>query len=279
MTDWLTITAYRLGIWLAPLLPERFGYWLAARIGDLAYYFRSQARHNFELNLKHVLDLQNSIKNYFDLFRGHQLSAAQVYEQLESVEGLTSLDTALAQGKGLVGGTAHFGNFNMFLHLTAVHLNRTHEIIVPIERIKPAAVFDLVREQRAVQGIQIVPVDTAGRLLLRKLKQGAVVGLAVDLDVTRSGQYVDFFGSPARMPDGAAALAIKYDVPLVLGFIRRLENNKCAVVIEPVAFERTDDRAKDTTRAVEKIIGRLEDWIRRYPEQWLFFQPAWEGDK
>ena len=71
---------------------------------------------------------------------------AQVYAQLESVEGLEHLDNAIALGKGIAGGSAHFGNFNMFVHLTAVHLHKQHEVVVPVERLKPEAVFEIVTQ-------------------------------------------------------------------------------------------------------------------------------------
>ena len=293
--DGVTVSLYRLAVWFVPLLPERFGYWLFARIGDAAFYLNTNSRKNLDKNLKHALGtntpsgeyarisrraLENLLKNYFDLFRGHALTEAQVYAQLESVQGLEHLDAALAQGKGIVGGSAHFGNFNLFLHLTAVHLKRQAEIIVPVERLKPEQVFEIAVKQRAAQGIDIVPVDTAGRILIKKLRAGAVLGLAIDLDVTGTGPIVNFFGEPAQLPDGAAVLAVKYKAPLILAFIRRLENNKCAVVVEPpLELESTGDLARDTLNAEAKIVARMEYWIKKYPDQWIMLRPLWEKDK
>jgi KDO2-lipid IV(A) lauroyltransferase len=292
--DTLTVWGYRFAVWLAPQLPQRFGYWLFARLGDIAYFGSSTGRSNYQQNLKHVIGYnksqseynritrkayQNSLKNYFDLFRGHALTPAQVYEQLESVEGLEHLDNAIALGKGIAGGSAHFGNFNMFVHLTAVHLNKQHKVVVPVERLKPEAVFEIVTKQRAAQGIELVPSDSAGRVLLKKLREGAILGLAIDLDPTRTGPVVNFFGEPAQLPDGAAVLAVKFNAPLILAFNRRLDNNKCAVVIEPpLELERTGDLQKDSRSAVEKIAARMEYWIKQYPEQWILFSRVWETD-
>ncbi|TAH51883.1 MAG: hypothetical protein EYC68_08880 [Chloroflexota bacterium] len=291
----MTVWFYRFGIWFVPRLPERFGFWLFARLGDVALLFNANARRAYEKNLRHVLGanfasantaaltrkaFQNLLKNYFDLFRGHTLTEAQVYAQLASVEGLEHLDAAIARGKGIAGGSAHFGNFNMFVHLTAVHLHKQHEVVVPVERLNPPEIFEMVLKQRAAQGIELVPVDTAGRTLIKKLRAGAILGLAIDLDVTRTGPVMNFFGAPAQLPDGAAVLAIKYDAPLILAFNRRLDNNKCAVVIEPpLELERTGDLANDTRAAMEKIVARMEYWIAKYPEQWILFQPVWEDDK
>jgi lauroyl/myristoyl acyltransferase len=290
--DTLIVWGYRFAVWLAPRLPEQFGFWLFARLGDLAYLTSSSGRATYQKNLKHVIGpdrpqseynritrkaYQNSLKNYFDLFRGHALNEAQVYAQLESVEGLEHLDNAIALGKGVAGGSAHFGNFNMFVHLTAVHLHKKHEVVVPVERLKPDAVFDIVTKQRAAQGIELVPADAAGRVLLKKLRGGAILGLAIDLDPTKTGPIVNFFGAPAQLPDGAAVLAIKFNSPLILAFNRRLDNNKCAVVIEPpMELERTGDLQKDSRAAVEKIAARMEHWIRQYPEQWILFSKVWD---
>ncbi|OQY95211.1 MAG: hypothetical protein B6D41_06400 [Chloroflexi bacterium UTCFX4] len=293
--DTLTLWLYRFAIWSVPRLPEQFGYWLFARAGDVAFYFNTGARRAFEKNLTRILGadapradrarltqraLRNLMKNYFDLFRSHRLTEAQVWAQLDSVTGLEYLDAAIALGKGIAGGSAHFGNFNMFVNLTALHFKNKHEVVVPVERLEPPAVFELITQQRATQGIELVPSDTAGRVILKKLRAGAILGLAIDLDPTRSGPIVNFFGAPAQLPDGAAALAVKFHAPLILGFIRRLDNNRCAVAIEPpLELERTGDLARDTRAAVEKIVARLEYWIRQYPDQWLMFQPVWEADK
>jgi lauroyl/myristoyl acyltransferase len=291
MAYWL----YLVAITLAPMLPEKFGYWLFALLGDLAYIFGKRARANYLKNLNHVLGpdsperdrrqiarkaFQNSFKNYFDLFRGHRLSEGQLRAQLDDVVGFEHLEKALAGGKGIVAGSAHFGNYNLFIHLAAVYLKAHCHVIVPSERLHPQRLYELVRRQRAAQGIEIVPVDTAVRALIKALQGGSMVGLALDLDTTHTGILVDFFGSPARLPDGAVALSLKYQAPLVIGFTRRLDDNRCTVVVEPpVQLQRTGDLVNDTRRGVEKLARRLEEWICRYPDQWLMFQPVWEGDE
>jgi Kdo2-lipid IVA lauroyltransferase/acyltransferase len=286
---------YLIATSLAPMLPEKVGYWLFAIFGQVAYVFGQGARTNYLNNLKHVVGpnvpeserkriarqaFRNSFKNYFDLFRGHRLSEQQIRSQISQVIGFEHLESALAQGKGIVAGTAHFGNFNLFLHLAAVYLKGYCHVIVPNERLRPERLFELVKRQRAAQGIEIVPVDTAVRQMIRALHAGSMVGLALDFDITNTGTVVDFFGSPARLPDGGVALSLKYGAPLVIGFTRRLADNRCTVVIEPpVQLEKTNDLATDVQIGMQKLARRLEEWIRRYPDQWMMFQPIWEEDQ
>ncbi len=286
---------YYLATMLVPLLPERFGYWLFARIGDLAYLLGRKARLRYYKNLAHVLGpnatpermrrithqaFQNLMKNYYDLFRSHRLTQERLRRQLEEVKGFEHIEAALAQGRGLVAGSAHMGNFNLFVLLAGLYLKEQHDVVVPIERLEPEKLYQLVARQRAMQGIEIVPVDQAARTLIKRLRSGNIVGLALDLDVTHTGPVVDFFGAPAQLPDGAVALALKYKVPLVCGFTRRLRNNHCVVEIEPpIELANTGDLANDTRAGVEQLARLLEKQICRSPEQWIMFQPIWQQDQ
>ncbi len=291
MTYWL----YLILTTLAPLLPQRFGYWLFGLAGNLAFYLGKKQREAYLKNLKHILGpeadparmteitrraFRNLLKSYYDLFRSHRLTEPQLRAMLADISGVEHLQAALAEGKGLIAGSPHFGNYNLFIQLAAIHLRQHGHVVVPSERLRPERLFELIRRQRASQGIEIVPVDQAPRALIKALRSGNIAGLAIDLDITESGQVVDFFGAPARLPVGAATLALKYGAPLVLGFARRLEDNRCVVVIEPpIVLERTTSPAADIRAGVERIARRLEYWIGQYPEEWMMFQPIWEQDK
>ncbi len=277
---------------LVPLLPERFGYWLFERAGDIAYLLARNYRAAYIDNIKHVLGpdagparlnyiarraFQNLLKNYYDLFRGHSLSEQQLLAELSRLDGFEYVEQGLAQGHGVIAASAHFGNFNLVIRLTAIYL-KGHRVVVPNERLKPERLFRLVVRQRAAQGIDIVPVDVVTRALVKTLKSGGLAGLALDLDPTHSGLVVDFFGAPARLPDGAVALALKYDAPLVVGFSRRLDDNRCEIVIEPVQFQRTSSLAADVRSGVAQVARLLESWIGKYPEQWIMFTRIWKED-
>ncbi|MGB8644091.1 MAG: hypothetical protein WCF84_02560 [Anaerolineae bacterium] len=282
---------YYLATLFVPLLPAGLGYWLFARFGDLAFLFGRGARVRYLANLRHVIPdaeparlrqvtrqaFQNLMKNYFDLFRSHRLTPDQLRAQLQEVIGFEHIETALAEGKGLIAGSAHMGNFNLFVLLAGLYLKEHRDVIVPVERLEPEKYHELVKRQRASQGVEIVPVDQAARTLVKKVRTGNIVGLALDLDVTHTGPVIDFFGAPAQLPDGAVALALKYKTPLICGYARRLPNNKCVATIEPpIEFETTGDLAHDTRAGIQKVARVLERWIREYPDQWIMFEQVWK---
>ncbi len=281
---------FRLGGWLCPRLPARLGYWLFARLGDLLFLLTAHRQTVYFANLRRVLGdtvtpsernaiarraFQNLLKNYFDLLRAHRMTPAEIRTQLANVHGLEHLEKTLQQGKGLIGGSAHFGAWDLFIQLAAVHLNT--RVVVPNERIQPEKFFRYIQRLRASQGIEIVPLDLAPRALIKALRAGQMVGLAYDRDLTGTGPRVNFFGEPTQIPDGAIQLALKYNVPVIAAFAVRRPDNRSEVFIEPpLELERTGDLQRDIQNGVQKLAYVMEKYIRQYPDQWLMFQPIWD---
>ncbi len=280
---------FRVAGLICPLLPPSLGYWLSARIGDVAYLTTARSRSVYFFNVRRVLGkdataeqinavarrgFQNLIKNYFDLFRGHGMTRDKIREQVSAIQGLEYLENAIKQGKGVVAGSGHFGTWDMILHLASVYLST--QIVVPNERLKPEKLNQYVLALRKSQNIQVVPIDLAPRALIKALKAGQMVGLAYDRDITQTGPFVNFFGVPTQMPDGAVQLALKYQCPVIMGFSVRQPDNKSAVYVEPpLEFARTGQAELDICAGVQLMASILEKYIRQYPDQWLMFQRIW----
>lgn len=286
---------YRLAVLIAPLLPPRVGYWLAARSGDLLFVLNHSTRRHYERNLRRVVTagtgkkefnrlvrqgFENLAKNYFDLFRGHSMKPEQLNAMIADLVGMEHLESALALKKGVVGGASHFGNFDMVIHLVAERFRGQYRVVVPMEHLRPEKLHQFVIKLRSAQGVDMVTVENAPRLILKSLRAGNFVGLAIDRDVTDSGTVVDFFGDPARLPDGSVQLALKFNVPIVMVFSRRLDDNRSIITIEPPLWlANTGNDANDVRAGVERIARVMEKWFRAYPSQWLMFVPVWECDK
>jgi len=287
----MTYFLYRFAGFICPLLSARFGYWLFARLGDLAFLLAYNRQTTYRYNLRRVLGddatpaqmraiarraYQNLLKNYFDLFRAHRMSKEKLTRELAGVQGLEHLENAMRRGKGVIAGSGHFGSWDMVIQLAGVFLNA--RIIVPNERFKPEKLFQYILKLRASQGIDMVPLDVAPRALIKALRDKQIAGLAYDRDITKSGPVVNFLGKPAQLPDGAVQLAFKYDAPVVIGFSVRQSDNRSFVYVEPpVEFERNGNLQQDIQAGVQKMADMMAKYFRQYPDQWLMFQKIW-GD-
>ena len=92
---------------------------------------------------------------------------------------------------------------------------------------------------------------------------------------TYKGAMLKFFGRPARTVTSAARLAVRYGCPVVVGsFVRIAPYRYRLVGGAPLVFGRDADRD-----AVAQVLNdRLEDAIRRYPEQYLWMHRRWRDD-
>jgi hypothetical protein len=114
---------------------------------------------------------------------------------------------------------------------------------------------------------------------LRHLRQGGVVAILCDRDIQKTGQMLPLCGCPARLPTGAAALAVRTGAQIVPAFTLRRGPGRNEVWIEPpLALERTGDEEHDVRAATEKILARLEEYLRQDPGQWTVLEAIWGDD-
>lgn len=286
---WPMYYLYRLGGVLAPRLSSSAVEALASFLGKLFYCLDARGRENVRDNMRHVLGAsasperidaaaravhRNLILNYLDLFRIPTLSPNALRSRVK-VEGMDIVLEALAEGKGLIGGSAHFGNPDTVAQVFALW---GYPVLAPVEHVRPEPMFNYLRRLRETFGNTYIPVDGPLIALVRRLKAGGIVALALDRDPTGSGVVVDFFGAPAHLPDGAVRLALRTGAPFVVGLSYRLGHPRghYHVKIERVELASTGDRQTDVLAGMAQVARVLERLIAQAPEQWVLTTPIWK---
>jgi KDO2-lipid IV(A) lauroyltransferase len=117
------------------------------------------------------------------------------------------------------------------------------------------------------------------RTIYRSLRDGSVLLLAIDRNVTEAGVPVRFFDAVADLPGGPVELAMRLKVPLVPAVTYRLPNRKNVVIIRPpIEIERTGDNERDIETNLRKAVQVLEEFIIKAPDQWTVLQKVWDRD-
>lgn len=285
--------ALRLAGVLLPLLPLQFAYGLASLAGWSAYLLFPIPRRQIVRNLSIVLGspansplvrraartaFQNDARNWVDTLRIGRVSLADIERTLEiEPGGWERLVTAYEQGKGLILVTLHLGNYDLVGQLIAL---RGYALTVPVEHMRPPALYDFLTRERRSQGINAVPVERAPRALLRALRAREMVAIAGDRTAAGRRIEVELFGHTAALPRGPVSLARRTGAPVVVACGVRRGAGYSGIVSDPVPIQQTGDAGADDRENAQRLARVFEEVISRFPDQWLVFDNPWrDGSK
>ena len=276
--------AFRLAGLLLSHLPQRMSYAIATFIGDLVYLLAHRSRATVVANLSRVITspspepLMTTVRkvfrsaacNYLDLMRIPRFDLPTL-ERIIRIHGWHHFESALRQRKGIIVATAHLGNFDLVAQVMA---SRSLGLTVLAEPLQPARLFHHVTGLRESQGLTFLPVNRANlKRVMRLLHAGGVVAVACDRDIQKKGARVTFFGTETTLPTGAVDLALRSGAFLIPAFSVR-HSHGFDVFVEPPLVLPTNGVSPAT--AQKNLTEVIEAYIRRYPEQWVVFEPIWQ---
>jgi len=277
---------YRLGQFIALILPLRLVYAIAVFLADLHYFFAFRDRRFVKANLRIIFPkkenrqlrkinrmvFRNFAKYLADFFRFEKLNLSYIDKKIK-LENLHYFDDALSSGKGVVVLTAHLGNWELG-GVVLAQLGYPFWAVALSHKNKK--VNDFFVAQRARKGVNVIALGKAIRSCISEIRNNHMVALVGDRDFTEKGILVDFFGKPTHFPEGPAALSLMTGASIVPGFMFRNPDDSFTLKIEkPVEFKPTGDKTKDLANLITVYKDIFEDYIRRYPDQWYVFRRFW----
>ena len=211
--------------------------------------------------------------NYRDLLLAPRLDAAALDERVE-IEGEAVLQRLRRRGPGAILLGGHFAGGELALQALAA---RGWPALIAAERLQPPALFAWMCRLRGSHGHRFVPSDALLTPVVRRLRQGGLVGLMMDRDTTGSGRAVMVCGAAARLPAGALRLSLRLGAPIVpLHASRRRDGSVLLHIEEPLVFGSTPDPEATLTNGLIALAARLERLITWQPDQWVLTTPLWE---
>lgn len=217
------------------------------------------------------------VKYWVESFRLSQMTPDELDARMD-IEGLQILDDALAEGNGVILALPHLGGWDFG---GAWFCAQGYKATVVVEPLEPPELFDWFADMRRSMGLEVVPLGPdVGTTVLRRLKEGGIVGLVCDRDLPGTGVKVDFFGEETTLPSGPATLALRTGAPLlpVAVFFEGRTGHR-GVVRPAIPVERSGAFRADVVRVTQLLARELEAFISEAPEQWHLFQPNWPSDR
>ena len=289
MKDALSAYAYFAGWRIVRWLPESTAYRLAYAGADFLTKRNGKNVSRLRSNLQRtqpnitaldldllVFDAMRSYMRYWcDTFRFPDWSTERVRETV-TVNNEHLLLNAIAAKTGVIVTLPHAGNWD---HAGAYFCAKGIHLVTVAEHLKPEKLFLRFLSYRQAMGMEVLPLD--GRVLgtlAQRLRQGALVALVADRDLSRSGIDVNFFGGPSRMPAGPALLALKTSAPLITAFVSYTESG-IHIDFNEVAVPTTGGDEEKVVEIVQRMANQFEAGISVHPQDWHMLQRIWiDGD-
>src|SRR5437660_3345461 len=197
-------------------------------------------------------------------------------DQIVVYDGFVNYERARARGKGVLFLTAHFGGWELSAFAHSLHGHWMHIVMRPMDNVY---LNRLILQYRTMHGNRTVDKDDFVRGLLSAMKAGEVVGMLMGTNMTPpQGVFVDFFGIPACTASGLARIALRTEASVLPGFtVWDPVLRKYRLKFEPaVQLIRTDNPDQDVIANTALFTKVIEDYVRRYPEQWLWVHRRWK---
>src|SRR5690606_34663092 len=185
------------------------------------------------------------------------------------------LQDTIAEGKGVVVATAHFGNPEMAVQVSAI---LGLDVLILAEPLQPPAFAETMRELRAAFKPRYEDVGYGAIAnAFRHLRKGGVVAIACDRDIQGNGTPLPFFGAVTRMPMGGVELAQRTGAALIPGRCIRAPDGGFDIYFEqPLQLCDTGNPRADAKTNARKLLARAEEWIAADPGQWMVLERIWK---
>ncbi|MYZ09909.1 phosphatidylinositol mannoside acyltransferase [Streptomyces sp. SID2999] len=288
----LTDGLYGLGWSTVKKLPEPVAARLGHTVADAAWKRRGKGVQRLEANYARVVPdasperlaelsragMRSYLRYWMESFRLPAWSPERVRTGFDP-KGAHHLTDGLAAGKGVILALPHLANWDLAGAWVTTTLGIPFTTVA--ERLKPETLYDRFVAYREGLGMEVLAHSGASAFgtLARRLRDGGLVCLVADRDLSAAGVEVDFFGERARMPAGPALLAQQTgaqllpvtlwydDSPVMQGRVH-----------PPVEVPEGGTRIEKTAVMTQALADAFASGIAEHPEDWHMLQRLWLAD-
>lgn len=285
----LSAAAYFAGWRIVRWLPEKSAYRLFSFVADRVSAKNGKSFSRLASNLRRVAPelsdselrslaeagMRSYLRYWCDTFRSPDWDTARIQSSV-TVNDAELLFEPVHSKRGVIVALPHAGNWD---HAGSYFCSQGIPLVTVVERLKPEKLFQKFLEYRQAIGMEALPLD--GRVmgtLASRLREGKLVALVADRDLSRSGIDVKFFDGTARMPAGPALLALRTGADLITAFVSYTASG-IHIEFRKVEIASGDTESEQVAKTVQLCADNFAAGIAQHPEDWHMLQRIWvDGD-
>jgi len=284
--------AYAAGWSTVKKLPEPVAARLGRTIADIAWKRRGKGVQRLESNYARVVPdatpellaelsragMRSYLRYWMESFRLPAWSKERIKGGFDPKD-VHYLTDGLASDTGVILALPHMGNWDLAGAWVTTKLETPFTTVA--ERLRPESLYDRFVAYREGLGMEVLPHSggTAFGTLARRLRDGGLICLVAERDLSASGVEVEFFGESTRMPAGPALLAQQTGA-LLLPVTLWYDDSPVMQgrVHPPVEVPEAGTRAEKTSVMTQALADAFASGIAEHPEDWHMLQRLWLKD-
>lgn len=282
--------AYLLTWKLIGVLPEKFAYKIGEIVSD--YVFRKNGkgvkrlRQNYlrvspEINVTELEKLtKNGMRSYLrywiDTFRLNKWSKEKILNST-TIQNENLLRDPIKSKQGCLVVLPHAGNWD---HGAAYFCSTGINLTTVAEKLKPEAIFLKFLAHRESIGIEVLHTEQKViPTLLDRLKQGKLVALVADRDLSQNGVEVEFFNGVAKMPSGPARLILNSNAAFISAYITYTKDG-INIEFKEIGPKPTSGSEQEKIVALTQMMAdNFASGIKAATVDWHMLQRIWIDEK
>jgi len=260
--------------------------WLGNGMYLLDKRHRKRALHNLErsfpdMPLKQREEMaRRSMQQLFMLFvevlfttRLVRIDTFARYVELENFGD--TLKLLMSKEQGVIMLTGHYGNWEILGYVLATLGFETTSVARPLDN---KYVNDWLLGVRERKGQKIIAKKGATTEVVDLLANHGAVGFIADQNAGSKGIFVDFFGRKASTYKSIGLLAMEYNVPVVIGYARRINDRfRFHIGTQDIIWPKDwAAEANPLHYITQRYTRAIEDMVRTDPGQYLWVHRRWK---
>ncbi len=228
--------------------------------------------HSDKINAESASVFQNLGRTTFEILKISS-STSRLLPALVDSPPLRILKEVYERGRGGLLLSGHIGNWELFAGWIRAMGYPLDVVVKPMRNPLSDAFYNARRRDL---DLGIIHTHVATRGIVQAVRQKRLVAILADQYAGEDGVEVMFFGRKVSTPRGPAVLALKFGCPILSGVMVRTPEGRYKVEIdEPLVYEPTGRDEDDVLAVTQAYTSRLENHIRRHPNQWLWTHRRW----
>ena len=213
--------------------------------------------------------LCNAMRYWCDTFRIGDWSKEQISKTVQTIHEELLVE-GVKSGRGLIVALPHAGNWD---HAGLYFCSKGITVHTVAEHLKPEKLFQRFLAHREAMGMRVFDLnkDVIGELI-EVLRNGGLVALVADRDLSKSGIDVEFLGGNARMPAGPALLAYRTGADLITAYVSYTPSGIEIEFEGPFSVNRKEDERSEVLRVTQALADQFGSNIRANPTSWQMMQ-------